>query len=387
MVSNIMRKVIHFAVLGGLAILSSCAKKQVPEDIYGTPVFKFEGEIGSEKIDYKAGVNGLYMYTGYYKDVQDIYTLKGVLSKELCQSCSPYLSFEFKDIGSSFHNSLSSGIQFFFRDSVFHSYSMDSVQTTQTIERFLFSTVQSSTNATYLWNFDDGTTSTLPSPEHIFTTGGVKNVKLKTTVLGMSDSLIIPIDVTPLSTCRTQFSYMIDTFQKRVVVTTDNLSFANYQWDFGNGAIGEGIVDSVIYATSGVYKITLTATLGGCVSQFVQKINLSPAPFASSANFVFNTKTSQENITQQRLNTKACIITYHKDGQVYKSYKNIQQLNQSEKQIFRVTNVSSYDRNEKNLSTMALSGEVDTYLYNEVNPNDSLRIKSSALRIAVAYPD
>jgi hypothetical protein len=387
MVSNIMRKVIHFAVLGGLAILSSCAKKQVPEDIYGTPVFKFEGEIGSEKVDYKAGVNGLYMYTDYYKDMQDIYTLKGVLSKELCQSCSPYLSFEFKDIGSSFHNSLSSGIQFFFAIQYFiptqwTPYKLHKPSSDFCLAQYSLARMQ----------LIYGILMTGP-PRHfnrqsIFLLQvGVKNVKLKTTVLGMSDSLIIPIDVTPLSTCRTQFSYMIDTFQKRVVVTTDNLNFANYQWDFGNGAIGEGIVDSVIYATSGVYKITLTATLGGCVSQFVQKINLSPAPFASSANFVFNTKTSQENITQQRLNTKACIITYHKDGQVYKSYKNIQQLNQSNKQIFRVTNVSSYDRNEKNLSTMALSGEVDTYLYNEVNPNDSLRIKSSALKIAVAYPD
>lgn len=371
----------------GMMMFSSCFKKQLPEDMSGTPVFRFEGEIGTEKIDYKAGVNGIYMYADYFKDPQDIYTLKGVLAKELCETCSPYLSFEFKDIGSSFHNSLSSGIQFFFRDSIFHSYSMDSVLTTQTIERFLFSPVQSSTAATYIWNFDDGNTSTLQSPEHVFTTGGIKNVKLKSTVLGLVDSITIPIDVTPLSTCRTQFSYAIDTIAKRVVVTTNNFSFASYNWDFGNGMTGDGIIDSVIYSTNGVYKITLTASLGGCTSQYVQKINLSPALFATSANFVYSTKTSQEIISQQRLNTKSCIITYHKDGKVYKSYKNIEGIDQSTKQIFRVTQVSSYDRNEKNFSTMAVTGDVDTYLYNLADASDSLRIKSNALKIAVAYPD
>lgn len=368
-------------------LFAACSKKNVPEDIYGTPIFLFDGEIGSDKIDYKAGVNNLYMFSDYYKDNQEIYTLKGVLAKELCATCSPYLCFEFKDIEASFHSSLSSGVQFFFRDSVFKCYSKDSILVPQVEERFIFSTVQSNTAMSYLWDFGDGTTSTSPSPEHLYNTDGIKNVTLKTSLQGVEDSLTIPIDVTPMSTCRSQFSFVVDTFLKRVVVTTDNLSFANYQWDFGNGITGSGIIDSMIYSMPGIYKITLTSNIGGCVSNFVQKVNLTNTPFATMANFVYNTKTTQQMVMKERLNTKTCVITYHKDNKVYKSYKNIAGLDQSNKEIFRVRSVSNYDRNEKNKATLAITGDVDTYLYNQDNAMDSIRIKSNAIKIALAYPD
>ena len=97
MANKLFFKIMGSLLLGSAMFFSACSKKDVPENIYGTPVFLFEGEIGSDQIDYKAGVNSLYMYTDFFKDNQDIYTLKGVLAQELCESCSPYLCFEFKD--------------------------------------------------------------------------------------------------------------------------------------------------------------------------------------------------------------------------------------------------------------------------------------------------
>lgn len=385
--NSIYKKRGSFLILSMILILISCQKKELPQTEFDTPVFYFSGEIGGEKIEYKAGVNGMYMYTNYFKDVQDIFTLKGTLAQQECQTCSPYLSFELKDIIPSNHLSLANGIQFFFRDSVFTSYSMDSVLQPKLVEKFKFSTVQSSTGTAYQWNFGDGFTSTSASPEHTYTTEGVKYVTLATLHQGVTDSMTIPIDVSPVSTCRTQFSFVYNPATNKVVVTADNFSFASYAWDFGNGAFGSGIVDSVTYNLPGIYTVKLTATINGCTSEFTQKIDATNSPFSTLANFVYSTSQSYQYMLQERLNTKVCIITYHKDGKVYKSFKNIKGLVQNTNPILTITGVENYRRNELDMATMSISGETDTYLYNQNNSSDSIPIKSNKLRIAVAYPD
>jgi hypothetical protein len=46
-----------------------------------------------------------------------------------------------------------------------------------------------------------------------------------------------------------------------------------------------------------------------------------------------------------------------------------------------------YGKNEKGNNTVKASGIVDTYLYNSLNPSDSIKIKSNNLTFGVAYPD
>jgi hypothetical protein len=370
-----------------IASIMSCAKKELPEAINGNPVFMFDGTIGDDPIVYKAGVNGVYMYSDFFKDAQDLYSLSGTFAVENCATCEPFLSFEFKDGCQTSGASLTSGIQFFFADPIFNSYSLDSIPYQSSVESFKFIPNLVVPGASYLWDFGDGTNSSLASPEHVFTTLGVKNITLKSSYQGAVDSLTIPIDVTPFSTCRTRFSYSFNSSNNEVYVQSDNLSFSSYAWDFGNGTFGEGAKDTVIYNLPEVYTIRLQSSIGGCASEYLQKVNLTNNPNATLVNFNYLTSAIFTTNYQQRLNAGACIITYRKNGQTYQSYKNAIGVNQSDRDVFKVTGIGMYLRNEKDQPTVFVNGEVDTYLYNTNNYLDSIAIKSHALKIALAYPE
>ncbi|GBL34747.1 hypothetical protein EMGBS15_03420 [Filimonas sp.] len=77
--------------------LFSCKKKEPPLPVNGSPVFKFIGTIGGDSVNYQAGVDRMYMYTGFYKDPQSLMTIKSYFAKDDCSNCEPYLSFEVKD--------------------------------------------------------------------------------------------------------------------------------------------------------------------------------------------------------------------------------------------------------------------------------------------------
>jgi len=380
--------IVRYSILFFFVVsIMACAKKELPKAVNGNPVFMFDGTIGADPIVYKAGVNGVYMFSDFYKDAQDLYTLSGTFAVENCATCEPFLSFEFKDGRQTVGASLTSGIQFFFADSTFNSYSLDSIQYQSSVESFKFIPNLVVLGANYLWDFGDGTTSSLASPEHVFTTLGVQNITLKATHQGVVDSLTIPIDVTPFSTCRTRFSYSYDASGNQVFVQSDNLSFSSYAWDFGNGTLGEGPIDTAFYNFPDVYTIRLQSSVGGCNAEYRQKVNLTNNPNATLVNFNYLTSAIFTTNYQQRLNAGTCIITYRKNGQTYQSYKNAIGVNQSDKDVFKVTGIGMYLRNEKDQPTVFVNGEVDTYLYNTNNYLDSITIKSNALKIALAYPE
>jgi len=384
-------KLLHRLLFASAAVcalaLSGCAKKELPQAQNGEPVFYFKGTIGQDQVDYQAGINGLYMFTDYYKDQQSLYTLRGVLAQDNCSTCEPFLSVEFKDAEESFGSSLASGLQFFFRDSVFNSFSMDSIVTQSLQESFAFFPKTFYSGASYTWDFGDGSSSSVASPSHTFTTEGIKNIRLKASMQGTTDSLVIPIDVTPLSTCRTRFSFSVDSMTNKVYVISDNLSFASYLWDFGNGSTGTGLSDTAFYPLPGVYTIKLTSNVSGCASMFMQKVNMGNNPLASMANFSYTTSFQVLSAVSPRINRNTCIITYRKNGKVYQSYKNIPGLDQSGQQVLRVKEVASYQRNAADQATLVIKADVDTYLYNVANPSDSVRMTGTDWTMGVAYPD
>jgi hypothetical protein len=87
-----------------------------------------------------------------------------------------------------------------------------------------------------------------------------------------------------------------------------------------------------------------------------------------------------------RINASACIITYRKNGVEYKSYKNIKGVNQSSNVVFTLNGFTPYEPNEKGYKTAKISGSLDTYLYNQQNVNDSIRMVSNQVVMAIAYP-
>jgi gliding motility-associated-like protein len=131
-----------------------------------------------------------------------------------------------------------------------------------------------STNATgYYWNFGDGSSDTVTTPTHVFTSGGIFNTMLVAfnpngcngvsdttylTIIVKDDSIVNNFTITKVDTCN-PFSITLNNTSQMI-----NGSFgpsSTFNWDFGDGSffIGQNPPQK-FYSTSGTYIVTLTIT-------------------------------------------------------------------------------------------------------------------------------
>lgn len=126
-------------------------------------------------------------------------------------------------------------------------------------------TNEGSTNATYLWNFGDGTTSTLSSPSHTYNQLGEYDVTLiVTNGAGCHDTLIMPnlVNVAnevaiytppPAITSCSPFTASFNIQQE---------PGETYLWDFGDGTTATGISPIHQYTEPGTYNVSLLVNNG-----------------------------------------------------------------------------------------------------------------------------
>lgn len=125
-------------------------------------------------------------------------------------------------------------------------------------------------NFTSLWNFGDGTTSSVVSPSHAFATPGFYDIKLQVTdQYGCIDSVIktayIRVD-TPFA--RFNISDSISSCTPFEVQFRDSsLYYTSLRWNFGDGGISTQVDPVHYYGLPGTFQVSLTATSpGGCTS-------------------------------------------------------------------------------------------------------------------------
>lgn len=158
-----------------------------------------------------------------------------------------------------------------------------------------FSNQTPGTFQTYSWNFGDGNTSGIPSPNHTYADTGAYSVQLfVTNSLGCSDSITMPVYVDSIPVV--DFSYASVCSGDTTVFT--NLSTANpsnYVWDFGDGNTSTLFSPQHVYATANSYTTTLLSTYAnGCSSQISHLIDAYPhtVPNFSSVNYCLSDQTS-----------------------------------------------------------------------------------------------
>ena len=121
----------------------------------------------------------------------------------------------------------------------------------------------------YLWNFGDGTTSTLAAPVHNYATAGTYTVRLYLTVgSGCQDIItntvivgnVNPMKVDTMTVCigtANQFTLLNST------------AFVSHNWDFGDLTSSTQKNPSHTYAAGGSYTVTLMTTdTSGCKDTF-----------------------------------------------------------------------------------------------------------------------
>lgn len=127
----------------------------------------------------------------------------------------------------------------------------------------------------WLWNFDDGNTSTFQNPFHTYASAGIYNVTLTATNTFGSDIYNQQITLNSLNAT-------IDILSPTTVNQPINFN-ANapgaiaWSWDFGDGYSANIQSPSHTYTSTGTYVVTLIATNGfGCSSTVYDTIYVNP---------------------------------------------------------------------------------------------------------------
>ncbi len=119
---------------------------------------------------------------------------------------------------------------------------------------------------TYLWEFDDGTTSTDFEPTHTFNEGGFFQVKLTVTGEGGADYAFHEFEIFVLPEPDFFVEPTLVMLPDELVKTFNLTKYGTtFQWNFGDGTTYNAIDTSHQYTLPGVYDIWLTAwTQHGC---------------------------------------------------------------------------------------------------------------------------
>jgi len=140
------------------------------------------------------------------------------------------------------------------------------------------------------WNFGDSpsganNTSTLQNPSHIFSAAGTYTVTLTVTNsngCSATQAAQVTINVLPVA----NFSYT-DACEGSPTLFTD-LSFSSggaivsFSWNFGDGGTSSLSSPAHIYASYGVYNVTLTVVnSNGCTHSVTKPVTVNPRPVAA----------------------------------------------------------------------------------------------------------
>lgn len=133
---------------------------------------------------------------------------------------------------------------------------------------FVFTNTSTGTpTPTYLWIFDDGTTSTDINPTKVYSATGTYHVRLVATNSGGSDTVVHNVTVSG----NPAYGFTVNDASQPL--TGNNFAFTSatptfgnlYHWSFGDGSTSTINNPSKIYAAAGVYTVTQTVTgPGGC---------------------------------------------------------------------------------------------------------------------------
>ncbi len=123
---------------------------------------------------------------------------------------------------------------------------------------------------TYSWDFGDGTAGTGMTPTHTYAAAGNYTATLIVND-GIADSLedtavvnIVPPNLPPVADAGGPYTGTVGTavqFDGSGSFDMDG-DVLTYQWDFGDGATGVGVMPTHIYTTAGNYVATLTVSDG-----------------------------------------------------------------------------------------------------------------------------
>ncbi len=137
---------------------------------------------------------------------------------------------------------------------------------------FSSSTPSGATVTSYLWDFGDGTSSTLATPTHTYTGVGTYTATLTITAAGCTYTNSVNIASTVVDCALDSANFTIDASGYYYAINTppNPYQMVNYSWDFGDGTTSVYGSGYHTYAASGIYTVTLTVNWVDSLSGTVQ---------------------------------------------------------------------------------------------------------------------
>ncbi|MBL0341056.1 MAG: PKD domain-containing protein [Bacteroidetes bacterium] len=140
----------------------------------------------------------------------------------------------------------------------------------------------------FVWNFGDGTTSSIAAPSHTYTIPGDYIVTLIATGAGgCTDTLIfnpgVHVKVTPTANFTPDITSGCMPLAVNFTNQSTSLDVPVYSWSFGNGLNASTNNSSTNYLNAGVYSVNLIVTNAeGCADTATTNITVHPIPVAAA---------------------------------------------------------------------------------------------------------
>ena len=141
----------------------------------------------------------------------------------------------------------------------------------------------------YLWEFGDGTTSTLQNPTHTYANGGTYTVKLTTTNACGSTTITKTVSLIPAPTASFTTTGSPGCAPQTVSFTNTSTDATTYSWSFPGGTppASSDTNPVVVYDLPGTYTATLVAINGSGTDTATAVVTIGTVPGAG-----FNSSTS-----------------------------------------------------------------------------------------------
>lgn len=137
---------------------------------------------------------------------------------------------------------------------------------------------QSTIGQPVLWDFGDGTTSSLLNPTHTYTSSGTYLVTLISGNSPCTDTTSQQITVN--QGFNATFTYNTDCNQS-ITTQSTTAGASNYSWIWGDGSTSIGITSSHTYNQPGVYSIAHVVSGNNCTDTIFQTITIDTVPVSS----------------------------------------------------------------------------------------------------------
>jgi hypothetical protein len=368
-----MKLRIFILLIIALLANSSCRKREYPPEqkLVQGEVFMMDALIDNVPVSLKAGSNSYYCYSSCKQATGGVYQFVSELRKYGCTSCEASFYMQIND-----RAPLPAGSAVT-PDSVLRPGSFQYAPGSDYMNTFKFTPSFNKTATAWLWDFGDGTSSSLQSPAHNYSQAGKYKVCVKATgsagctdvacndltVFENGDVLFAGISAADLGQKKARFTAQV-TGKEPLSIT----------WHFGDGTQDTTRIAEHEYSWPGGYPVTLVVKdADGHIGESHYNYVTSGDASSCAVNFGM----VKQSAVLSGL-SKVKIRWTDNNGKVFVSDKVVQPATSS----FEIISVSDFDRNEQGDRTKLLTMKINVLLSDGTR---SIWMRSDNAVLAVAY--